>query len=182
MHLVFQSLALFFFFVSLMQWFDTIFWLNQTENFTNFAFTKIAMIANHLQPLALAYFVSLHFKLSDITKISLLVYTIYAIFYSAYAFNQIKYTLVTEKSKPVLDWEWNSLDGGTVMYALFLLSFSLVALDLPYPLNYLLLVINIGSFVLSYYQSKRENIGKFWCILAAYVPLLIVIIEIFYKF
>ena len=181
-HLVFQSLALFFFFVSLMQWYDIIFWLNQTKNFTNLAFTKIAMITNHLQPLVLAYFVSLHFKLSDVTKTSLLIYTVYAIFYSAYAFDKINYTLVSERSDPVLDWQWNSLDGCTIMYGLFLLSFVLVALDLPYPINYLLLIINIGSYVLSYYQSKKVNVGKYWCILAAYVPLLLVIIEMFYKF
>lgn len=181
-HIVFQSLALFFFFVSLMQWYDTIFWLNQKDNFTNFSFTKIAMITNHLQPLVLGYLVSLHFKLSNITKVVLFMYTIYAIFYSAFVFDKIKYTKVTEKSTPVLDWQWNSFEGATVMYILFLLSFSLISLDLPTPINYVLLSINILTFGLSYHQAKKETIGKFWCILASYVPLFLVIIEMLFKF
>ena len=181
-HLVFQNLAIFFFFVSLMQWYDTIFWLNQTKNDTNYIFTKIAMITNHLQPIVLSFLVSRHFNINILAKIITLIYTIYAIFYSIYAYNNIDYTLVTERSSPVLDWKWNTLDHAFIMYALFLSVFTSISFQLPYPINILMIILNIGSFGLSYYTTKRTTIGKLWCIFASYIPLLLIAIEMMYKF
>lgn len=172
---IYQPLALFFAFVGLMQIYDAIFWLNQTHNFTNYAFTKIAMITNHLQPIVLAYLISIHFGLNTLTQIILLIYILYGTLYSIVAFHQIKYTLVTSRSHPVLDWEWNSLpqQNSPVMYFLFLLSLTIISFNLPNPFNYIMAAINLLTFVYSYKTQKTSTIGKHWCIIAAYIPILL---------
>lgn len=177
---VFKIVALFFLFVSLMQWYDLIFWLNPTKNLTNFTVTKLAMISNHLQPLVLAFIISRYIPLSMTTQCILLVYTVYAFFYSLHAYRKIQYTVVTDRSFPVLDWEWNSLQGSTGMYTLFVLALCTLSLELPYPFNYILLAINLGTFMMSRYTPKQSTSGKMWCIFAAYVPILLVILQFSY--
>jgi len=173
----FKILAMFFLFVSLMQWYDIIFWMNQEKNSVNYAFTKIAMITNHLQPIVFAVLISLYFKLRKETKAVLFTYVICAIGYSMYAYNNIQYTLVTDRSSPVLYWEWNLLNGWSIMYALFLLTLCVLSMELPAPVNYIMLFINVGSFMLSWFQVKREVVGKMWCAIASYIPLILVILE-----
>jgi len=181
-HILTQKLSLFFLFVSLMQLYDWIFWKTQDPgNNTNKITTKIAMISNHLQPIVCSYLISQDFNLSSSTKISLVIYTIYALYYSYNIFNKLTYTIVSEKSSPALDWEWNSYKGSTLMYSLFLSTLSLIALDLPYPVNILLLIINIGTWTFSKYQYKRANVGHMWCLMASYIPLLLLVIEYFFK-
>jgi len=166
-----------------MQWYDTIFWLNQTENNINFVFTKIAMITNHLQPIILALIVyNVSLKFSSITIFFLILYIIFGIIYSTFAFNKIKYTLVTKKSFPVLFWEWNTLKGYFTMYTLFLIVFSLLFLELPYPINYIMLFLNLTSFIFSTYSIKKSSAGKLWCVIAVYAPLLLIVLETFYTF
>ena len=180
-HQVFQVIALFLFFVSFMQWYDIVFWLNQRENATNYVFTKIAMITNHLQPIVFAALVSMYIPLHNITKVVILVYAICAVLYSYHVFHQIDYTLVTQRSHPVLEWQWTTRRGGLMFYVLFIIAFTCIALELPYPLNYIMVTINFGTLILSYYSSKRETFGKQWCVIAAYIPLLLVFVEPFVK-
>lgn len=185
-HLIFKSLALFFLFVSLMQVYDWIFWLNpftNQENLNiNFIFTKIAMISNHLQPIILALVVSLYTKLNYFTKLTVFIYTIVALFYSIYAYNKITYTVVTDKSSPALEWEWNNLPGAFYFYALFLFTFCVVSFNLPFPFNYILFFINIATFTFSYYTLKKNIIGRIWCKIVAYIPLLFIIIQYLHQF
>ena len=181
-HKVFKSIALFLFFVSLMQWYDVIFWLNQKENFVNYAFTKIAMLTNHLQPIVLAILVSSHSELSNLTKGVVLVYIVYAVIYSALVFNKIQYTLVTTKSYPVLHWPWTMHDGALPLYILFIIVMCMVSSKLPPPINSIIIFLTLGSIAFSYYKTKRETFGKYWCMLAAYVPLLLILLATMYKF
>jgi hypothetical protein len=179
-------LALFFAFVSLMQVYDWIFWEslkhNGGENQSNFIFTKIAMISNHLQPIVLGFVVNQVHPLDNISKLALLVYCIFATAYSVDAFNRLLYTKVTEESKPTLDWKWNSFEYAVPLYTLFLISFTLTSLNLPYPLNYLLVLINLFTFTFSYYTYKNTTVGKGWCTIAAYVPTFLLLLELFFKF
>lgn len=170
---VVKSLALFFLFVSLMQWYDAIFWMTDKTN-VNYFFTKIAMITNHLQPIILYLLISQNVKMNNMTQVSLIAYMIYALVYSIYAFYTIDYTVVTELSSPALDWKWNNLPGAEMMYFLLLMVFTLVSLNIPGILGIVMLVLNFGSFFFSYYTFKRENIGQMWCILASYAPLILI--------
>lgn len=181
-HRTFQTLALFFAFVTLMQVYDWIFWESGGETPTNYIFTKIAMISNHLQPIVLAFVVNQVYPLDETSKLVLLVYSIFSIVYSVDAYNRLQYTTVTERSKPVLDWEWNSFEYAGPLYTLFLLSFIFTSLNLPYPLNYLMVSINIITFTFSYYTYKNTAIGRSWCKSASYVPLFLLLVQLFFKF
>lgn len=187
-HKVFQQLALFFAFVSLMQIYDAIFWSslqdNDGKNNTNYVFTKLAMITNHLQPIVLAYLINQYIELNDITKIVLAIYTFVALVYSIEAYQRIDYTIVTKESAPALHWEWNTLENTTFrslhMYGLFLTVLSLISLQLPYPISYVMLFINLATFLFSKYTYKILDIGRMWCHIAAYIPLLLLIFEMSY--
>jgi len=168
-----KSLALFFLFVSLMQWYDAIFWATPDKNPINYVFTKIAMITNHLQPLVLFYLISQNVEMTYMSKTLLVIYSIYALIYSIYAFKTVDYTVVTDLSSPTLDWKWNNLPGAQIMYFLFLMVFTLVSLNIPGILGLVMLMINFGTFFFSYYTFKRENIGQMWCIISAYVPIVL---------
>jgi hypothetical protein len=168
-----KSLALFFLFVGLMQWYDAIFWMTDKTN-VNYFFTKLAMITNHLQPIILYLLISQSIHMNYMTQLSLMTYMAYALVYSIYAFYTIDYTVVTELSSPTLDWKWNNLPGAEMMYFLFLMVFTLVSLNIPGILGIVMLILNFGSFFFSYYTFKRENIGQMWCILASYAPLILI--------
>lgn len=169
-----KSLSLFFLYVSLMQWYDAIFWAtSSSESTINYVFTKLAMITNHLQPIILFYLVSQHVQMSPISTAVLGLYSMYALMYSIYAFNTIDYTVVTDESAPMLDWKWNNLPGAQIMYFLFLMAFTLVSLNIPGILSLVMLMLNFGTFFFSYYTFKRENIGQMWCVISAYAPLIL---------
>ena len=169
--------ALFFGFVGLMQLFDWIFWENQIMNKTNYITTKIAMISNHIQPIilgALMYY--FNGNLSNNSWIILLVFSIVIMYYTIDIYNQIDYTLVTERSKPSLDWEWNSKKNAGFVYSVFLSTFIILSLEnLVYPMNLLLGFISVVSFSLASYYYKGVNIGRFWCNGASYIPLIVLV-------
>jgi hypothetical protein len=185
-HSTYQMLALFFLFVTLMQIYDWIFWEtlkdNNGKNKTNYIFTKIAMITNHLQPIVLAYLINRVHPLNDISKLIVGLYTLSALIYSIYVFYKIDYTVVSKKSTPTLDWQWNSEKYSSLFYGLFLLSFTLISYNLIFPLNLLMILINTGTFLFSYHVYKNGTLGKGWCTIAAYVPLLLVMMEMVVDF
>lgn len=181
---VFKVLALFFAFVTLMQIYDVIFWKSLQKNSgktnINFIFTKIAMITNHLQPIVLAYLINTIIPLNDLSKFTIYFYSILISVYSIMSFNKISYTIVTEESSPSLYWEWNNMDRGYFVYGVFLLTLCVLSLQLGYPMNIFLLIINLFTFFLARYKYKQSNIGRFWCNFAAYVPFVLLISEITY--
>lgn len=185
---VFQQLALFFAFVTLMQIYDAIFWHslqdNQGKNNVNYSFTKLAMITNHLQPLVLAYLINKYIPLNNITRLVIFTYLIVAFVYSIEAYKIIDYTLVTKKSTPALHWQWNTLEStifkSEYVYALFLIVLSIISLHLPYPISYIMMLVNLSTFFFSKYNYKNLEIGRMWCHIAAYVPLLLLIFEMTY--
>lgn len=187
-----KILALFFAFVGLMQLFDWIFWRNQdmtntTQRRTNFAVTKVAMMANHLQPIVLAGLIMYYFKhLGILSTIILYMYTVVIIVYTASIYNKIDFTL-EDKVPRVFDkyertslyWKWNFKTHSGIVYAMFLLCLSILSYEnFTFPLNITLLFINVGSFVLSGFLYKGYDIGRFWCNIASYVPLMFLLVNI----
>jgi hypothetical protein len=197
-----KILALFFGFVGFMQLFDIIFWNNlnikdSKQANINYTTTKIAMFANHLQPIVLAYLIYI-FKcsLGKISKIIVSIYTVIIMFYTFNIFNKIKYTQVSnvsirdindlffpnpgdDISKPSLKWEWNLQKYNLPIYFTFLLTLVILSYEnFNYPFNIFLSFINVFTFVLSAYYYKGESVGRFWCKFAAWLPLLFIIIDI----
>jgi hypothetical protein len=138
------------------------------------------MITNHLQPIVLAYLINTIIPLNTGSKFIIYVYSVLIAIYSIHAFNKISYTIVTEESSPSLYWEWNNLDRGYFIYTVFVLTLSILSLQLVYPMNVFLLLINLFTFFLSQYKYKQNNVGRFWCNFAAYVPFVLLIFEITY--
>lgn len=179
-----KGLAIFFGYVSLMQIYDWIFWetqdlLDPTKKKINQFFTKLAMITNHLQPLVYAWVIVYIAKLSlSNTCINLLIlYAISGLIYSINIWNTLDVTVPTEKSGDSLDWEWNSGYGASIVYALFLASFTVTSLQIPGALGITLSLINILTFLFSAKTAKNKNIGRLWCNIAAYVPLFLLIFK-----
>jgi hypothetical protein len=196
-----KVLALFFGFVGIMQLFDIIFWNNQNikeseQGNINYITTKLAMFANHLQPIVLAYLIYIFTgSLGKLSKIILSIYTVIIILYTFNTYNKIKYTEVTSVSirdtndllfpneeddiiKPSLKWEWNMQEYSTPVYLTFLLTLVVLSYEnFNYPFNIILAFINVFTFVLSAYYYKGQSLGRFWCKFAAWVPLLFILID-----
>jgi hypothetical protein len=181
-----KILALFFAFVGLMQLFDWIFWEHQGENENdkriNFIFTKIAMIANHIQPIILAILLYIYYgKLPILSICIVLLYTIVVVPYTTNL--NIDYTLVKNiktkknKTKTSLYWQWNSAHNSVLVYATFLITLSVLSFEnFNYPMNIILVFINLSSFFLANFYYKSEFVGRFWCETAAIIPLLLLVL------
>ena len=184
-----KILALFFAFVGLMQLFDWIFWEHQGDSENdkriNFIFTKIAMVVNHLQPIVLALI--LYIYNGKLPILSIYTVILYIIVVVPYTINlNIDYTLVKNiktkknKTKTSLYWQWNSAHNSYLVYAIFLITLSVLSFEnFNYPMNIILVFINLSSFFLSNFYYKSEYVGRFWCETASLIPLLLLILNQF---
>jgi len=174
-----KMLGILFMFVSLMQYYDSVFWSNPPPSKKNEKYTKIAAITNNIQPLVVGL-VIYYYKgsLSSMSKKLLLVYAIMAYIYTKSEWNTLKYTEVTEESKPSLFWKWNHFNGSKYFYLFFV-----------FILNYLFINEiggSVGKFIalavtLTFVYSlwkydKILSLGRFWCYYAALLPLVFILI------
>lgn len=199
----FKILALFFAFVGIMQFLDIIFWTHQNvkdpeQARINYITTKIAMFANHLQPIVLALLIYIYKKsLGYFSRIILSIYLLSITVYTFNTYNKITYTLQEKVSvkdtndlffpnpeddyiKPSLKWEWNLQDNSFIVYMIFLTTLMVLSYEnFSYPFNIVLTFINIFTFILSAYYYKGQSLGRFWCKFAAWVPLFFILIHKF---
>ena len=199
----FKILAIFFAFVGIMQFLDVIFWKNQNiqdpqQAKINYITTKIAMFANHLQPIVLAYLIYTYKNsLGPLSKIILPIYILVITLYTLNTYYKINYTLQEQVSirdtndllfpypddddiKPSLKWDWNYQQNSFIVYMIFLGTLVIMAYEnFNYPFNIVLTFINIFTYILSFYYYKGKSIGRFWCKFAAWVPLFFIIIHRF---
>lgn len=172
-----RALGIFFGFVTLMQFYDYLFWKN-TPN--NKFWTKIAMITNHLQPIVLALAIVYANKqtLGRYSKIIILFYSLVILIYSANIWPHLTTTKVTPQSKPSLHWEWNDRQGSTIAYAVFVSALTVLSLEnFEWPSNVVLSFITLATFFLSLYKFKNVHaVGRFWCHYAAFVPLVLIFV------
>lgn len=183
---MFKILSLFLAFVGLMQLFDLILWRNQNLNISrqaniNFMTTKIAMIFNNLQPIVLAYLIYTYKKsLGNLSKMFLFIYIIVISLYTIDIYNNINYTLKRNSNNQInaLVWKWNNQKYSNFVYMLFLLTVTIMAYEnFDYPFNNIFTAFAIVSFVLSKYQYKQKQVGRFWCKIAAWIPLIFILID-----
>lgn len=171
------TLALMFLWVTCMQLFDFVFWKNQRKNVVNTITTKIAMFFNILQPviLAILIFYVAKKKLHWISLLLLVIYCVAAIIYICYWWSEIDYTLVTSETAPSLNWLWNNMPGSVLVYGLYIAALiSLLWLHFSWPLNALLIIVIMGTFVFSHWYYKGQTVGRLWCYFAGFIPLVFV--------
>ena len=173
------ELAIFNLFVYIMQFYDYIFWINPYKNDINFYFTKIAVFTVLLHPILWALCIIYIGKkgLFTIEKILLIIYLIVSISFVIYHWKNINYTLVNEISYPGLYWEWTSHEkiGRNYWGFLYILVISLLTYNhIVYPYNILLIIIFVGSFIISYNNYYRaSSAGRMWCKNVPYVYFII---------
>jgi hypothetical protein len=165
------------FLVGLMQLYDWIFWINQKKNNINFIFTKIAMLTNYLTPLLVALII--YYYKNKLNKYSIPLIIIYLIVFLIYLFtnfNNIDYTLVTEKSAPSLYWQWNHVNYHFLINLLYTITLlGILYLNLSFPINSIGCLFILLTLVFSYYYYKNSILGRFWCYYTSYIPIFIII-------
>lgn len=182
----YKILALFFGFVGLMQVFDLIFWSNQSIENTkeaqiNYITTKIAILANHLQPIVLGYLIYIYNNntIKTLSRYILLIYAFVISIYTLNIFNKVNYTLQTNietkenDKRNTLNWEWNYQEGGKIIYFIFLITLATLAYEnFKFPINILFTFMNFFSFALTYFYFKGTSVGRFWCKFVSWIPLI----------
>jgi hypothetical protein len=166
-----KILAIFFFYIILMQLLEFILWNNLTCNVINKITTFTAIILNATQPVVLAMLVLYNYKLPNQT--SLIIYTIlYSLMMLIY--NLQTKTLCTLKNKfNHLEWKWNSLFMYIFAYIMYILYLSYIILSIPYKWNKMLILIILLSYLLSIYiYWGTNNIDSLWCFFAAFFPII----------
>ena len=177
----YKILALFFLFVTLMQLYDYIFWTNK-NNKVNEITTKIATITNHLQPIILALIILYFYKtLKFESKWLTILYTIIILIYTLNGWNTLKYTEVTPKSAPSLEWKWNHFSGSVYVYILFLILLNVLFIQaIGGTLGYISAILTTFSFVFSLWKYQKQlSTGRFWCYFASLVPIILLIFNYF---
>ena len=166
-----KILAIFFFYVILMQLVEYILWNNLTCNIINKITTFTAIILNSTQPILLAMLVLYNYKLPNQT--SLIIYTIlYSLMMIIY--NLQTKTLCTLKNKfNHLEWKWNNLFLYWLVYGIYIFYLSYILLSIPFNWNIILLLLIVLPYVLSIYvYFGTNNIGSLWCFFAAFIPII----------
>jgi hypothetical protein len=170
----------FFFFVTFMQLFDYTFWRTQppwntqTKD-TNRLFTKLACIANNIQPLVLAYLI---YKYKGPVKGEKLVYLYGGLMVLFMMSNWKSLSETTVGKDGGLYWSWNRWEYCEPFYLFFLvLILYLGYYNLSAPYNKVLSVFILLTYLVSYFKYGAYIYGRFWCFFAPFVPLVFLFIR-----
>ena len=163
-----------------MQLFDFVFWRTQppwnaqTQD-TNRLFTKLACIANNIQPLVLAYLI---YKYNGPVKGENIVY-LYGLVMVLFMMNNWKSLSETTVSKDGgLYWSWNTWEYCEPFYLFFLvLILYLGYYNLSAPYNKVLSVFILLTYLVSYFKYGAYIYGRFWCFFAPFIPLVFLFIR-----
>jgi hypothetical protein len=163
-------------FVALMQGIEYILWNNQECNRSNKLVSVVGMWLNHLQPLVLgALVLGLSPRTTYTTWIQwiMALYTAVIIPYSLQFQNKANLQCTTpQPGNPHLVWNWNLMSYWSVVYILFLVTMSLIAiLGMPTLTQGLLFaVVAVITFLLSVFFYKRAVVGALWCFFVVFLP------------
>lgn len=175
------ALTTWFSYVGLMQLYDFIFWKNQERTMTNMITTKAAAITVFLQPIVFAMsvvYISKQ-KLTVEAKAALVMYSIYTLIYAVIWWDQIDYTLVDKDGS--LHWKWTNFHGAKGFTILYLVCLGIIAFQhFEWPINLVITILLYGTYGLSHFRYKSSDIGRLWCWIAGFVPLLIVVFYTMY--
>jgi hypothetical protein len=176
-------LGYFFLFVIVMQIFDYIFWTNPPPSPLNKKATLLAMIFNHLQPIVL-FLLLLKFGIlpSRLAYTLISLYTICIIIYSYYGYIGLeeseKYTytykdLTNDSNIKGLYWKWNHFRYSSVMYLLFLVTLTVLMLELKGRIGVVGGILAVATFLYSFYKYQTiGSTGRMWCKIVAIAPII----------
>lgn len=164
-------------FVSSMQGLEFLLWSHQVCDDYNKIVSNIAMVFNHLQPIALGViFLLLNSKKENNTWIilAMILYLFIIIPYSDdFVENkEIQCTMKNNENQHLI-WKWNSMDNSIVVYSIFLLTLGVLCL-LGFPSfkhGVYAAIFAAFSFFTSVFLYSPETIGALWCYYVVYAPI-----------
>ena len=171
--------ALFLSFVGQMQIIDFLFWKNLDCSPLNTKITQLGIIFNHLQPVVLIVLQNAFgLRISKVSLFVVVLYSVFALFYSAENFINVKCTTLSPENKVVF-WQWNKEKYNSIMYSLFLLSFLTSSANFESKkFGYMMMVIGISTLIMGNLKPKlNESPGRMWCYYTAITPILILVIS-----
>jgi hypothetical protein len=190
-----KIISLFFLYVGVMQFWDILFWINDENTETNKYATKMAMIWNHFEPIVLFFLILFYLhKIPNVSLITIIIYSVLMIGYTAYNWNKVKKTSVyirelrdckdsnknkedteckTRETKNSLFWEWNYMEGSMSFYTIFLITLLVLSYkNFSGWIRNLSLFYILFTFFFSLYKYKIDKgVGRFWCYFASYGPI-----------
>lgn len=178
----YKIIGLFFMFVSLMQGIEYLLWNHQICDNYNKLISSLGMILNHLQPiiLCLLLFIYSKSKFNENKKLILTLITIYIVFIIPYSL-KFKNQCTMKNDNNNLNWEWNHMVNGQIVYSLFLLCLVVFGYFLP-NLGKSFSLFALLSYGISYFiYSQQHIVGQIWCMFSAFGPLLYFLFYTFLK-
>lgn len=176
-------MSYFLLYVGFMQFWDVVFWLNDANTVVNKYSTKAAMIWNHFEPIILFLLIwVINGKVKSPSIIFIGLYMIVSVIYSGSIFFKLSGTKKTERSGDSLDWQWNYFEFYEVFYMLFLVTLTvLFYFEFDGWIRNVSIFLTITSFLFSVYKYRiKVSVGRFWCYIAAFFPI-IYLIKLIYK-
>jgi hypothetical protein len=185
-----KIISLFFLYVGVMQFWDILFWINDENTQTNKYSTKMAMLWNHFEPIILFFLILFYsktqnvYRISRISLITIIVYSVLMIGYTSYNWNKVKKTSVIRETKNSLFWEWNYMEGSVPFYTIFLITLLILSYqNFSGWIRNLSLFFMLFTFFFSLYKYKIDKgVGRFWCYFAAYGPIFYLLASFFISF
>ena len=171
--------ALFLSFVGQMQIIDYLFWKNLECSSFNTKITQLGIVFNHLQPVVLIYLQNAFgLRISKASLVMVVLYSVFAVFYSAENFMNVKCTTLSLKNNVVF-WQWNKEKYNPIMYSLFLASLLTSFGNFENKtFGYMMMFIGISTLIMGNLKPKlNESPGRMWCYYTAITPLLILMIS-----
>jgi hypothetical protein len=172
-----RAIAAFVAFTVLMQLYDYVFWTVGRSDL-NFWVTKLAMVTNNLQPVALAAAIALlrlgpGERLKTASVVALALYVFVATWYTARSWSRVKWTEVDPVRSPgSLYWAWNYQPGYVLMYTAYMVTVVLLLTQhYPWPINGGLVALTLASFAFSFAYFKGKTAGRMWCWMGGFAPL-----------
>jgi len=173
-----KIIGLFLLFVSQMQLFDFLFWINKNCNKTNKNITKLAIIFNHLQPIVLYSLLKIYKYNTHITcDITFYIFLILIIYYTIKNWpdkycsegDNVCCSLPLSKinDKTIISWNWNNQKYNRTIYLIFLISLVISSLQLKTG-NIIFAFVNVFTFLISFkIPNLNRSVGRLWCFIAS---------------
>ena len=169
--------ALFYAYVIQMQLVEFLLWSNNKCNGMNKNITKIGIGLNHLQPIVLYYIVLYYTKnIPDYIHYLVVMYIVLNVMYFMHNYKLLHKCTIGIVNKKELEW---SIQYGkmTRFYFIFVFMLAILCIVGMQKHNYLNAFLLVFTFAISYVKYRdSKGVGTIWCIIAAYIPLLLNII------
>jgi len=166
-----KILAIFFFYIILIQLMEFILWNNLKCNTINKITTFIAIILNATLPVVLALLLLYNYKLPNQTSVIIftILYSIMMLIYNL----QTKELCTLKNQFNHLEWGWHFLNMYVFVYLIYVLYLAYIILSIPFNWNITLLLLVIIPYLISIYIYLGTGaIGSVWCVFAAFFPII----------